>query len=136
MKSNGGGANAILARRDRIVAHHVATLTGAPERRVAHGASLGCGVWVVNLHATAHDTEAAERDGTTASAAALQWAHGEPLVLGGDFNLRTPGWPGFASAGGHDVDHLFTAGAVEAHQGAEVVDLRLMVGEAGDTPDV
>ena len=35
MKSQGGGANAILARRDRIVAHHVELLTrtpGAPRR--------------------------------------------------------------------------------------------------------
>ncbi len=149
MKSQGGGANAILARRDRIVAHQVQPLTRAPERRVAHGVSLGCGVWVVNLHATAHDTRAAERDGGTAAAAALAWAQGEPLVFGGDFNLRAPQWPEFAAAGGHDVDHLFTAGAVTALRTAEVldrgalsdhapvaVDLRLTIGEAEDGPDV
>jgi endonuclease/exonuclease/phosphatase family metal-dependent hydrolase len=149
MKSQGGGANAILSRRDRIVAHHVEPLTRSPERRIAHGVSLGCGVWVVNLHATAHDDGAAQRDGASAAAAALRWAGGDPLVLGGDFNLLAPRWPGFAAAGGHNVDHLFTAGAVEARREAEVlergalsdhapvaVDLRLTAGEAGQGPDV
>jgi endonuclease/exonuclease/phosphatase family metal-dependent hydrolase len=149
MKSQGGGANAILARRDRIVAHHVELLTRTPERRVAHGVSLGCGVWVVNLHATAHDGPAAERDGATAAAAALRWADGDAVVLGGDFNLRAPQWPGFVPAGGHDVDHVFTAGAVRALGAAEAlergelsdhapvaVDLRLGSGEANHDPDV
>ncbi len=149
MKSQGGGANAILARRDRIVAHEVAVLTRSPERRVVHGVSLGCGVWVVNLHATAHDTAAAQRDGATAAAAASAWARGGPLVLGGDFNLRSPHWPGLAAAGGHDVDHVFTAGAIEPRRAPEVldrgtlsdhapvaVDLRLTIGEAEAGPDV
>jgi endonuclease/exonuclease/phosphatase family metal-dependent hydrolase len=149
MKSQGGGANAILARRDRIVAQQVELLTRTPERRVAHGVSLGCGVWVVNLHATAHDAAAAERDGAAAAAAALRWARGEAVVLGGDFNLRAPEWDGFARVGGHDVDHLFTAGAVEGCGGAEVLergalsdhapvaaDLRLTVGETRHGPDV
>jgi endonuclease/exonuclease/phosphatase family metal-dependent hydrolase len=149
MKSQGGGANAILARRDRVVTHHVQPLTRTPERRVAHGVSLGCGVWVVNLHATAHDGAAAQRDGATAAAAALSWARGDPVVLGGDFNLHAPQWAGFAAAGGHDVDHVFTAGAIQARHGAEVldrgglsdhapvaVDLRLTVGESGAGPDV
>src|ERR1700759_899321 len=37
VKSQGGGANAILARRDRIVAHQVQLLTRTPERRGAAG---------------------------------------------------------------------------------------------------
>ncbi len=149
MRSQGGGANAILTRRDRIVAHNVAVLTHRPERRVAHGVLLGCGMWVVNLHATAHDDAAARRDGTTAAEAARAWARDDPLVLGGDFNLRAPQWPGFVDAGGHDVDHIFTAGAVTALGEAEVldrgtlsdhapvaVDLRLTIGETEDEPDV
>ncbi len=32
-------------------------------------------------------------------------------MLGGDFNLRAPAWPGFTRVGGRDVDHLFVAGA-------------------------
>jgi endonuclease/exonuclease/phosphatase family metal-dependent hydrolase len=144
MRSQGGGANAILARRDRIVAHEVQLLTRTPERRVAHGVSLGCGVWVVNLHATAHDEPAAQRDGNIAATAALRWAGGDAVVLGGDFNLRAPAWPGFARVGGHDVDHVFIAGALGTRGGAQVldrgtlsdhapvaVDLRLTIGEGG-----
>jgi endonuclease/exonuclease/phosphatase family metal-dependent hydrolase len=111
--------------------------------------ALGCGVWVVNLHATAHDTPAAERDGATAAAAALRWAQGDPVVLGGDFNLRDPHWPGFTAVGGHDVDHVFTAGRVRALHAAEVlnrgelsdhapvaVDLHLTIGEDAAGADV
>ena len=149
IRSQGGGANAILARRDRIVSHHVQQLTRAPERRVAHGVLLGCGLWVVNVHATAHDTPAAERDGRTAADAARQWARGDPLVLGGDFNLREPRWSGFTGVAGHDVDHVFVAGALKARAGAEIlergtlsdhvpvaVDLCLTAGEAGMEPTV
>lgn len=149
LKSQGGGANAILARRDRIVAHRVQRLTRFPERRVAHGVSLGCGVWVVNLHATAHDTRAAQRDGTTAAAMALHWARAEPAVLGGDFNLRDPEWAGFAAVAGHDVDHIFIAGGLHASSPGEAlghdtlsdhapvaVTLRLLIGEAGHGPHV
>jgi endonuclease/exonuclease/phosphatase family metal-dependent hydrolase len=149
MKSQGGGANAILARRDRIVIHRTQTLTRTPERRVAHGALLGCGVWVVNLHATAHDDAGAQRDGTAAAEAARDWARGDPLVLAGDFNLRAPQWPGFGAVAGNDVDHVFIAGALAPRGGAEVLDrgtlsdhapvavnLRLTVGEDGEGPDV
>jgi endonuclease/exonuclease/phosphatase family metal-dependent hydrolase len=149
MKSQAGGANAILARRDRIVAHQVELLTRTPERRVVHGVSLGCGVWVVNLHGTAHDEAAAQRDGAAAASAALRWARGDAVVLGGDFNLRAPQWPRFTAVGGHDVDHLFIAGALSARGGAQVLDrgelsdhapvaadVRLAVSERGAGPDV
>jgi endonuclease/exonuclease/phosphatase family metal-dependent hydrolase len=110
IKSNGGGANAILARRDRIAAHRSQRLCRLPERRWVHGVRLGCGIWVANLHATAHDSDAAWRDGRRAAARALDWAGGEPVVLGGDFNLRDPSFAGFRGVGGRDVDHIFVAG--------------------------
>jgi endonuclease/exonuclease/phosphatase family metal-dependent hydrolase len=122
MRSQGGGANAILARHDRIMRHCVHRLCRRPERRVAHGVLLGCGVWVVNLHATAHDTAAARRDGTIAAQAALEWAGEDAVVLGGDFNLRDPRWAGFARVAGHDVDHIFIAGALRAAGSGEVLD--------------
>jgi endonuclease/exonuclease/phosphatase family metal-dependent hydrolase len=122
MKSQGGGANAILARRDRIVTDRVQRLCRLPERRVAHAVLLGCGVWVVNLHATAHNERAAVRDGGRAATAAERWARGDPVVLGGDLNLRAPQWPGFAPVAGHDVDHIFIAGALEAGAPGEVLD--------------
>ena len=149
MKSHGGGANAILARRDRIVRDRVQRLCRRPERRVAHGVLLGCGVWVVNLHATAHDTAAAQRDGAVAADAAREWAGGEPVIMGGDFNLRGPEWPGFERAAGHDVDHIFIGGGLEAIGPGEVlergtlsdhapvaVDVCLSTRDPGDRPDV
>jgi endonuclease/exonuclease/phosphatase family metal-dependent hydrolase len=122
MKSNGGGANAILARRDRIVADRSVRLRRLPERRYAHGVQLGCGVWIVNLHAAAHDDDRAARDGANAAQAALRWSAGEPVVLGGDFNLRAPGWPPFTHIAGNDVDHILVAGAVQAASDPELPD--------------
>jgi len=136
MRSQGGGANAILARRDRIVRHRVRRLCRRPERRVAHGVLLGCGVWVVNLHATAHDTAAAHRDGAAAARAALEWSEDGPVVLGGDFNLRDPRWPGFTRVGGHDVDHIFIAGALAAAGSADVLEGGALSDHAPVTADI
>ena len=119
IKSNGGGADAILARSDRIAFHASRQLTRWPERRQVHAVQLGCGVWVGNLHATAHDTAAAQRDATAAAAALGEWATGvggaRPVILGGDFNLRdgelqTLGGRGdlsdLAVLASRDVDHI------------------------------
>ena len=114
IKSGGGGANAILTRRDRIVAHRTQRLCRLPERRWAHGVRLAAGGWFVNLHATAHSTPRAQRDGRRAAAAAATWAGSEPVVLGGDFNLRHPVWPGFTGVAASDVDHIFIAGPLQA----------------------
>ncbi|MFZ0041327.1 MAG: endonuclease/exonuclease/phosphatase family protein [Solirubrobacteraceae bacterium] len=123
IKSNGGGANAILSRRDRIVAQHRHRLTWLPERRVAHGIELACGIWVVNLHATAHNTAAAERDGQRAALAASAWtSNGRPGVLGGDFNLRSPSFAGWRHVAGRDVDHIFVTDALEVVGEPEVLD--------------
>jgi endonuclease/exonuclease/phosphatase (EEP) superfamily protein YafD len=121
IKSNGGGANAILARRDRIVSHHVQRLCRLPERRWAHGVRLACGIWVTNLHATAHHPGAAWRDGRLAAASALGWAVEEPVVFGGDFNLRDPSFDGFRRVGGRDVDYVFVAG-LEPIGGVDVLE--------------
>jgi endonuclease/exonuclease/phosphatase family metal-dependent hydrolase len=121
IKSNGGGANAILVGRDRIVGDRAQRLCRLPERRWVHGVQLASGVWVANLHATAHDTEAAWRDGRAAAGAAADWAGGSPLVLGGDFNLRAPEFDGMTRIAGRDVDHLFVAGLQPIGEG-EVLD--------------
>jgi endonuclease/exonuclease/phosphatase family metal-dependent hydrolase len=110
IKSNGGGANAILVRNDRIVADRAQRLCRWPERRWVHGVQLASGVWLANLHATAHDTGAAWRDGRGAAAAAADWAGGAPRVLGGDFNLRTPEFDEMTCIASRDVDHLFVSG--------------------------
>jgi len=121
IKSNGGGANAILVRNDRIVADRAQRLCRWPERRWVHGVQLASGVWVANLHATAHDTAAAQRDGRAAAAAAADWAGGRPRVLGGDFNLRAPEFDGMTRIASRDVDHLFVAGLRPIGE-AEVLD--------------
>jgi endonuclease/exonuclease/phosphatase family metal-dependent hydrolase len=121
IKSNGGGANAILVRSDRVAEHRALRLRRWPERRWVHAVQLGAGVWLANLHASAGDERRAWEDGRRAAAVAGRWAAGEPLVLGGDFNLRSPSFEGFTWLGGRDVDHLFVAG-LRAEGETEVLD--------------
>jgi endonuclease/exonuclease/phosphatase family metal-dependent hydrolase len=123
MKSNGGGANAILVRDaggsiGSIGEHRRLLLRRWPERRVCHAVQLAGGVWCANLHAQVHSAARAQADIERAAAAVLSWAGGGPAILGGDFNVRAPAAPGFASLGGHGVDHilgrrLHAAGAPE-----------------------
>jgi endonuclease/exonuclease/phosphatase family metal-dependent hydrolase len=106
IKSNGGGSNAILARRDRVLAHRWRRLCLWPERRWVHAVRLqGAGLWVANLHAGGP-----MRDVVRAAASARRWAGDTPLVLGGDFNIRGLTLDGFEYAGGHEVDHVFARG--------------------------
>jgi endonuclease/exonuclease/phosphatase family metal-dependent hydrolase len=115
IKSNGGGANAILVRGGELTEHRTRRLCRVPERRWvhavrAHGGPYGDGVWFANLHATAHHPRRAERDNRLAAETVLSWAGSTPCVLGGDFNLRELALGDFARAGGHDVDHIFVRG--------------------------
>jgi endonuclease/exonuclease/phosphatase family metal-dependent hydrolase len=121
IKSGGGGANAILARRDRIVAHQAHRLRRWPERRWMHAVRLACGIWVVNVHASAGEGGAL-RDGRVTAATALLWAAGDPLAVGGDFNLRFPAFPGLRHVAARDVDHLFVADGVRAEAGYAVLE--------------
>lgn len=126
IKSNGGGANAILVRSPslRIVEHRTQTLCLAPERRRLQAVRLVSGtqeLWVGNLHATVHNDPAARRDAERARVAANRWAAGAPLLLGGDFNVRALALAGLEHAGGHDVDHFFVSG-LEPVDGASVLE--------------
>lgn len=116
LKSWGGGANAILVRPPRtpIGEHRIRVLRLRPERRVAHGVRLADGVWVANLHATAHRPERAEGDLLVARRAALEWAGAAPVVLGGDLNLRRVRVEGFREVADRDVDHILARGLVAA----------------------
>jgi endonuclease/exonuclease/phosphatase family metal-dependent hydrolase len=122
IKSNGGGANAILARSDRIVEHRAVRLCRAPERRWAHGVQLAYGVWLVNLHATAHAPERARRDLMVAARAARSWSRDLPLVLGGDFNLRALEVEGLASVADSDVDHILIGNRLRVVDAAQTLD--------------
>jgi len=106
IKSNGGGANAILVRGERILEHRSRTLRRRPERRIVHGVRLERGCWVSNFHAQVHSEEQAQADVGVAAATTIAWADGAPAILGGDANTREPVAPGFESAGGHSVDHV------------------------------
>jgi endonuclease/exonuclease/phosphatase family metal-dependent hydrolase len=112
--SNGGGCNAILARGP-LGEHRVVELARKPERRVAHGVSLPGGGWVVNPHTTTDPKAQTRADGALARETALAWADGQPVILGGDFNLSRPDVPGFEPAGAHWVDHVYVRGIRRTH---------------------
>jgi endonuclease/exonuclease/phosphatase family metal-dependent hydrolase len=115
IKSNGGGANAILVRGLDVGEHRVRRLRAWPERRWVQGVCLdGAGVWVANLHATVHNAPAAIHDGRLAAATVLGWAGGAPVILGGDFNVRSLSLDRFSHSGGNDVDHVFVSGLAPA----------------------
>lgn len=137
MRSGGGGCNAILARGAAITEERRLRLCRFPEGRWMHAVRLDSGIWVANLHATAHNPDRAAAETARAAATILSWAAGAgaagaarpgggrvvgagaggaawpggaPAILGGDFNLRHPQLVGLRHAGGHDVDHIFAAG--------------------------
>jgi endonuclease/exonuclease/phosphatase family metal-dependent hydrolase len=114
VKSNGGGANAILVRGAAIVDERRLLLRRWPERRVCHAVRLADGTWCANLHAQVHRAPRAERDVERAAAATLAWSDGAPAVLSGDFNVREPSAPGFAWLGGDGVDHVLGHGLAAA----------------------
>jgi endonuclease/exonuclease/phosphatase family metal-dependent hydrolase len=91
--SSEGGSNQILVRHPgRVVEHRRMTLARWPERRRMQWARLdlpGQGsVCVANLHASAGRARQAAAEVTAAARAALDWSEPDPLVFGGDLNLR------------------------------------------------
>jgi endonuclease/exonuclease/phosphatase family metal-dependent hydrolase len=114
IKSGGGGSNAILVRGHRIEEHVVRRMATKPERRVMHAVRLDSGVWIANLHLTAHHPEQADAERVVARETALAWAGDAPVLLGGDFNRRKATVPDFAEAAHHDVDHVFVHGLAPA----------------------
>ncbi len=112
MKSNGGGANAVLARSP-IASHRAVRLRISPERRVAQMVRLASGPCLVNYHASTTPRRATEELARIWELA-LPWARDAPLVVGGDLNLRTPRAPSptIAHVATRDVDHVFVRGLV------------------------
>ncbi len=109
IKSNGGGANAILVRGP-VAAQRRELLRRWPERRVCHAVLLADGTWCANLHAEAHGAGRAQADIARAATATRAWAQGAPAILGGDFNVRAPQVLGFEALAAHHVDHILGAG--------------------------
>ncbi len=90
LASSEGGSNQMLVR-GRIESVRRLLLTRRPERR--------CMLWVrvslpegrlcvANLHASAGLPHKAAVEVELAAERAVEWAEGDPLVLGGDFNVR------------------------------------------------
>ncbi|MFL5844617.1 MAG: endonuclease/exonuclease/phosphatase family protein [Solirubrobacteraceae bacterium] len=115
IKSNGGGANAVLVRGE-IAEHRTRRLRWWPERRVVHAVRLGDGTWVGNLHAQVHSEERAQADIGVSAETVRAWSRGAPFVVGGDLNVRVPVAAGLLHAGGHGVDHVLCSGFEPAGQ--------------------
>jgi endonuclease/exonuclease/phosphatase (EEP) superfamily protein YafD len=95
------------------IAEHRGLRVGVrPERRWVHGVRVG-GLWICNLH-----TQADPRQCELAASTVASWTSSLPIVLGGDFNVRSLALDGFAYAGGRGVDHFFVRG-LEALREAE-----------------
>lgn len=123
IKSNGGGANAILVRGRSIEAHASLRLRVWPERRVVHAVRLG-DAWVGNVHASTHPEDRIRADHARAAAFLARLAGDAPALLGGDLNLPDPRVEGFADAGGHRIDRLLLRGAWTVAGRADTLDRR------------
>jgi endonuclease/exonuclease/phosphatase family metal-dependent hydrolase len=130
--SNEGGSNQLLVREPaRIVEVRRLTLTERPERRRMLYALVeipdGRRLAVANLHATAGDPRAAARDVRMAAERALEWAGPDPLIVGGDLNLRPREDPAtFERLGLHEptgpaaIDHVLTRDLEVVRAGAQL----------------
>jgi endonuclease/exonuclease/phosphatase family metal-dependent hydrolase len=91
--SNEGGSNVLLVRPPaRIVATRAETLATRPERRRLLLARLelpdGRRLVVACLHLSVPRTGQGRAEALRAAALATEWGAGDPLVFGGDLNLR------------------------------------------------
>jgi endonuclease/exonuclease/phosphatase family metal-dependent hydrolase len=126
IKSSEGGSNQLLVRSpDGIAEHRTLTLARLPERRRMQWARLDSGVCVANLHASAGRPRKAAAEVVRAAALALEWSGSDPLVFGGDLNLRPAREPApFAQlrerfglgepTGPEAIDHLLARGLTVA----------------------
>jgi endonuclease/exonuclease/phosphatase family metal-dependent hydrolase len=88
-----GGSNQLLVRSPgRLVEQRRMTLTLRPERRAMLWARVELPdsgpVCFANLHASAGLPQKATAEVLAAASAAIEWSEGDPLVFGGDLNLR------------------------------------------------
>ncbi len=140
-----GGSNQLFVRAPgRVLEHRRLTLARAPERRrmVWARVRLGGGqtVCVANLHASAGLPAKATSELLAAAEKAVDWSGDDPLVFGGDMNLRPARDPmPFAElrerlglgdpTGPHAIDHLLS-------RGLDVVELpRRLPGEERELRD-
>ena len=124
--SNEGGSNQLLLRPPGSIGDvRRETLALLPERRVMLFARLELGdgrrLCVANLHASAGRPRLASPEVKRAAELAVEWSRDDPLVFGGDLNLRPRSEPevfahleerfGLAPRTGPDsIDHLLARG--------------------------
>lgn len=127
-----GGSNQLLVRAPgRILERRSLTLAERPERRRMIWARLrfadGAVVCFANLHASAGLPAKAGVEVVGAAAAAVEWSGDDPLVFGGDLNLRPARDPrpfmelrdrfGLGEpTGPHAIDHLLARGLEPAER--------------------
>ncbi len=116
-----GGSNLTLVRATAIAERRELELTTDPERRTMAFARLASGLCVANLHASNAPPEKSGPEVLGAAERAVAWAGGDPLVFGGDLNLRPDRAPeafaeladrhGLKGATAADaIDHLLVRG--------------------------
>ncbi len=121
-----GGSNQLFVRAPgRILEHRKFTLAFRPEQRRMIWARVrlagGATVCVANLHASAGLPEQASGELLAAAGAAVEWSGADPLVFGGDTNVRPARTPApFAAlreqfglgdpTSPHAIDHLLARG--------------------------
>jgi endonuclease/exonuclease/phosphatase family metal-dependent hydrolase len=120
IRSGEGGSNVLLARPPtRIVATGRLRVTLWPERRVALLAKLelpaGRRVVVANVHLSVPKTGRGMGEALRVAEAATRFAGGDPVVLGGDLNLRVSDHP-------QAFDRLSERYGLGAPTGLEAID--------------
>jgi endonuclease/exonuclease/phosphatase family metal-dependent hydrolase len=78
-----GGGDPAIAERRELVIHE-----GRPERRTMAFTRTAAGLCIANLHATNDRPDLAGPEVLHAAERAVEWAGDEPLLFGGDLNLR------------------------------------------------
>lgn len=125
--SGEGGSNLTLVRTggplgEIVERRELAIHEGRPERRAMAFTRTASGVCVANLHATNDRPALAAEDVLKAARASREWAGEEPLLFGGDLNLRPGEDPGVfdvlrqrfgleGPTGERAIDHLLSGGA-------------------------
>jgi endonuclease/exonuclease/phosphatase family metal-dependent hydrolase len=97
--SGEGGSNLTLVRRrgalsEIVERRQLAIHQGKPERRSMAFTRTESGICVANLHATNDIPDLAVEDVLLAARTATEWAGDDPLLFGGDLNLRPAETPG------------------------------------------
>jgi endonuclease/exonuclease/phosphatase family metal-dependent hydrolase len=124
--SGEGGSNLTLVRASGALGgildrREIAIHEGPAERRAMAFTRTAGGLCVANLHATANRPRLAAEDVLLAARTATEWAGEEPLLFGGDLNLRPAADPfvfdqlrerfGLAAPTAPDaIDHLLVSG--------------------------